>query len=223
MDFNVIMRFENIHDFISLMDKCPFCNNKLELSLNSRNIINQDPLTKLYCITYPEEPSRYSFEHELYHVGYFSRLKEDELSCWSCYDPEEHKVKVFSVNIYNNQLTTYGLTKNIQKIILEYDMFLLKKCDNRDCLRSGFKYRYQSSNLVLGTLTRRIYPLVISAEAVTVIIDSKKFSLISSIDSPNTYLLDSKNTIATLPKLDLYKMLDKDYLIKKIKTYVLFS
>jgi hypothetical protein len=40
---------------------------------------------------------------------------------------------------------------------------------------------------------------------------------------PSTYLLDSKDVVATLPKMILHNMLDEESLIRKIKTYVLFS
>ena len=48
----------------------------------------------------------------------------------------------------------------------------------------------------------------------------------SSYDLPSSFLLDKKGIIATLPKISLSQnsnLFDKDALIKKIKTYVLFS
>ncbi|MFA6609035.1 MAG: hypothetical protein WCT07_03975 [Candidatus Paceibacterota bacterium] len=223
------MRFKTIHDFLSLVDKCPFCNNELSVMINKKNNIpkynaalNQDPHSILYTVAHPEEPSQYNFSDQLHVAAYFSELKENQLSCLSSYDSSEREIKVFSINTHNNQLT-YGLTQNVANILVEHDMCLLKHCTSRSCYVNGFNYRYQSSQLVLGTLTRTIYPLIMSTESVAAIIDGQKFNLISSANLPNTYLLDSKGVVATLPKLNLYKMLDKNYLIKKIKTYILFS
>ena len=216
------MRFKTIYDFISLVDKCPFCGDELTVKLNGNNDIGMSPHTKLNYLEFPTEPSDYNFEYQLYGKTYYLKLKEEQFSCWVCENPGKYENKVFSANIYNNQLT-YGLTENVQKILLNYKMAILKQCSNKECLKSGLQYRYQSTHLLLGSLTRTIYPLSIAVEAVTIKINGKKVSLMSSLDAPNTYLLNNNSVMVTLPKLEIYKMLNKDSLIKKIKTYILFS
>jgi hypothetical protein len=106
---------------------------------------------------------------------------------------------------------------------LNNELVLLRKCSNKKCVESGSMFVYQSSLLTLGILSKKIYPVTISLEIIITTINGQKFSLLSMEDHNSTYLLDDKNMITTLPKLELHNMLDESLLVKKIKTYVLFS
>jgi hypothetical protein len=211
------MLYNSIREFNSLVDRCPFCHHPLNTAL----VPKTDSVNNNYIVRRVSAQSRnfyVTFERD----GnlFESREDPDQIVFYSIFNCSRNKV--FSINIDTNCVAGCPV-ENIQRIILNNELVLLRKCSNKKCVESGSMFVYQSSLLTLGTLSKKIYPVTISLEIIITTINGQKFSLLSMEDHNSTYLLDDKNMITTLPKLELHNMLDESLLVKKIKTYVLFS
>jgi hypothetical protein len=213
---------KTIKEFISVMECCPFCDTPLSCELSSG--------LSLPKLVTTDNVSQILFPTTIFDDGckffYSSKIIDEKLGFYYyTIGSVDDTHLIFSIDINDNIL--YGVVDYAQQVLLTKHLFILRKCNNYECYKSGYSFMYQSSPLVLGRKTKKIYPFNIAAEAITVIIDKSKFSIMSSYDLPSSFLLDRKGIIATLPKLSLLKvnnnLFDKDALIKKIKTYVLFS
>ena len=217
---------KNIKEFNSLTKKCPFCNHDLQTGLISNH----------QRFSYKTIIGKIVFSYRGY--VYESILEDNNL----IFKMKLGNNLLFSIDI-NTGIISGSPIDNIQRLIYMLGLILMRKCMNEDCDKNNFMFMYQSSPITLGHKSRKIYPVIINSEIVTIAIKNEKFNFVTNNDinlshlfvwsSPNTpgYSLSEgwaggsggeSKKLAEFPPVWFFNK-NEDVIINKIKTYILFS
>lgn len=226
------MLYKSIKEFSSLVDKCPFCKEPLATGLfptGDVGLISKSYSTisnfKANRITSIANIGRITFNNSSGSHTYESIQNGDILHFNLIVNKNEYGVsrnKIFEIDT-NSNIVSGAPIDNIRRVMDENHLSLLRRCVHDDCVMTQYDFAYQSSPLIVGTKSSVIYPVKIAIEVIVVVINGKKFCLITNPEQRATYILGNKTLITTLPMIHLHNMLEQETIINKIKLYVLFS
>ena len=215
------MRFNTIRDFIKLTPQCPFCKEPLSLEIFGSNL-NGDLIVPLIPWSIKKYITGYgtTINDGIKKTICSSELTDKYISFYIGFSGCETNNLAFRIELDTNQV--HGATENVQRLIWHYALCFNKLCVNKECNENNF-FQYQSSSFLLERNFNRICPFFLTAELLCVTINDTKYCLITPYEVENSYIIDSKDIIATLPRINLHSLNDGDVIINKIKTMILFS
>lgn len=219
------MKFKTIRDYMNLVDKCQFCGEAMSLELRGLLTPNYRPsydmdFTNTSWRAYqlplpgmpgPEEPTGITFT---------SALENDHLHF--CYILNGKSYRVISIDILTNKVVG-GNIDRIQKTIWDHKLTIARGCPNLD--QHDNKYVSCSSPLLLERRSATILPFWQELEAFEIKLNDKRYMLGSQYSTDRTTLfhLETRAPITTIPLIPLYPFQNKDVIINKIKTVLVFS
>ena len=126
--------YKTIKEFMAVMEYCPFCDTPLQCELNSGLM-----LPKLIT---SENVSQILFPTTIFDNGdkyfYSSKIIDGKLGFYYSIELTRDKSLMFSIDINNNLL--HGVVDHIQHTLLTRNLFIVRKCDNYECRRSGYSF-----------------------------------------------------------------------------------
>lgn len=209
------MKFNSIAEFVSTIPKCLFCNSEPGVILCSgkspkfRPNYNMGYFDTTFGAPYVESND----------IKYKSVLVYKEFLAFY-YILNEKEYTILSIDINTGKIN--GDIDRLQKVFWDHELSIVSGCSNTECKMQG--YLCQTTPLFLERKKSRICPFWIDTEAMNVIFDDKRYSLSSSRGSDQTSLYgQGYSLVKVLPRMDLRAMTDKDKVINKIKTILVFS
>lgn len=144
---------------------------------------------------------------------------------------EGKKYFILSIDLDTNEVRGTSID-HIQKVIWDHELSIVRQCADAEC-RENHSYVCQSSPISLERKNSVILPFWIFLEGITVKLNNKQYTLVSSRMLNMTFLYchpgqeinlrPEKHIVKNLPLMSLYSIRGKDNIINKIKTILVFS
>ena len=217
------MKFQNIREFITLLDVCQHCGQPLSTKLSGKKTPNFLPKynmdfgsTKFFNTMELDVDNAFKKSKA---TIYSSTLEDNHLIYQ--YEMSGQKHNILSIDIDTNQIV--GDLDRVQKVFWDNYLALSRECNNKACIDSGKLTVYLSSLFVLERKALKLFPFFLNVELLSVAFNDKIFGLMTVGEINQTFLMASKEVIKKFPPFHLYKIKGSETICNKIQTLVNFS
>jgi hypothetical protein len=217
------MRFKNIKEFIELVPNCEFCGNRLNLTLKSKRYLNTN---QTYNMTFtgttfdPVGTLNFLFSKDSSQVTYDSDQTDEHLNFY--YQINGRKTRILFINKITNVVG--GSERDwIQNVFWDHHLALALRCCTDTCALNKTNHFIESATLTFERKNRRICPPLLESEGVIVPLNGSYYGIVSSYDGNMSAVMGKSQLIKKIPLIPLYNIKDKQAIINKVKTLLIFS
>lgn len=208
-----MIKTETIRDYINMVGVCPDCGHYLTPTLAF--IV---PAKTSYTMDFEETKfGKYYGTKTNYDISYKSEFKDSVLSFYYEIDDKFHKI--FSINVDTNKVN--GEMEKVQKVIWDFNLSIDLSCAVEQC--DDLQYLIKSRPLILERKNNVISHIICHAEIARIEYEKKKYSMISEFGTMKTYVAVNDKIVSNVPLIPIYKIKDRQKILNKIKTLVIFS
>ena len=215
------MKISTISDYMNLMDTCPFCGDQLTIDLRGKQTPDFRPTymmdfanTRWMLLDAADDPN--------FTINFSSDLQGNILSFY--YVLKKVKHRILAINIINNKVE--GDIDKVQKVVWDHRLTLARGCPHLDVEGTNINsYVNTTMPLLLERKRGVIMPLWMDLEAFTVNFHDKAYMLGTHYPGNRTSLfsMENRETIVNFPLMNLHTMRDKDAIMNKMQTMLVFG
>lgn len=217
------MRFKNIKEFTELVPDCEFCGNKMTLTLKSKRFPNNTPT---YDMTFtgttfdPIGALNFIFSKDSNQVTYDSDQTDERLNFY--YQIHGRKTRILFIDKITSAVGGSGRDW-IQNVFWDHHLALALRCCTDVCALNKTNHFIESAPLTFERKKQRICPPLLQSEGVIVPLNGSYYGIVSSYDGNMSAVMGKSQLIKKIPLIPLYNIKDKQAIINKVKTLLIFS